>query len=96
VPVRSASLDPIDWRNATVTGSWLTGADQVSSDSGLADSGASGLPAPAAGLEACACSGCGSVKAPLARWPGAAVSGSETESVASPAVLRTSAVVDVS
>ena len=55
--------------------------------------GANALPLPA-GLVALACSGCGSEKLPLTRWPVATELGSETESVPSPAVEITFAVVD--
>ena len=46
-----------------------------------------------AALRARICSGCGSANVPLTRWPGWAVSGSDTLSSALPAVEVTVAVV---
>src|SRR5689334_17861894 len=47
-----------------------------------------------AAFRARACSGCGRLNAPLTRWPVAALLGSATDSVASPAVDTTFAVVE--
>src|SRR4051812_36684643 len=75
--------------NSIVTGSWLTGAIQLSRFS----------PEPIAfGADPCvsdfsprACSGCGRKNAPFTRWPVWSDDGSATDSVAFPAVESTSA-----
>ena len=87
--MRSASLAPIACRNAIVTGSLDTGADQVFNVIGAATppTGRNSPPAPAR-------SGCGSENAPLTSLPVAVSLGSATDSSALPAVEMTLAVVE--
>src|SRR5262249_51273821 len=73
--------------NHSVTGSLDTGA--------LPDTALYAVPVVSA-LVALACSASGNQNDPLTRWPGCAVSGSATLSVALPAVEVTVAPVDVS
>ena len=90
--MRSASLAPIDCVNRTCTGSLETGADQVVRVSGVPLT----VPAPAEvlpGLVPTAFSAVGRLNAPLTRRPGALLLGSVTDSVASPAVEMTFALV---
>src|ERR1700755_3636992 len=71
VPVRKASEAPMACLKATVTASLLTGPVQVSSVVGWPEppTFAAAGPAPAAGLEPEARSGCGSAKAPFTSLP---------------------------
>ena len=87
--MRSASLAPIDCLKFSGTESLLTGPVYVSSVVGAAEppTGAK------AAVRAAAISVCGSENVPLTRWPVAVALGSATESVASPAVEMTVAVV---
>src|SRR3954453_14931233 len=79
--------------NHSVTASLDTGANHWSRFSGLPDTVLYAVPVVSA-LVALACSARGRKNDPLTRWPGCAVSGSTTLSVASPAVLVTVAAVD--
>src|SRR4051812_35105292 len=74
------------WWKITEICSRLTGPGQPSSASGVPDTATKSPPADAR-------SGSASANAPLTRWPGAVALGSTTESVASPAVEVTVAVV---
>jgi hypothetical protein len=69
-----------------------TGPPYVSRLSGVPLTGAYDVPVLAA-LRARACSACGSVNAPLTRWPAAVPPASVTLRIASPAVEMTFAVV---
>src|SRR3954451_6725574 len=96
-PVRSGSLEFTSWLNCSETASFDTGALHVSRFSGEALEPTLLYAVPVLlALRARACSGCGSEKVPLTRWPVAKLLGSSTESSASPAVEVTVAVVDAS
>ena len=95
VPVRSGSPAPMACLKATVTGSLLTGPVQVSNEVGLAEpptaaSARAGAGRRARGLHLQRLRR--ALNAPLTSLPVAVVDGSETMSVASPAVLITFAV----
>ncbi len=90
VPLRSGSLAEIDCLRPMVTGSLAISLGYVRSVNGvvLLGIGANALVGCAA-LVALACSGLASVRSPLTRCPDATGSGSDTLSVALPAVLMT-------
>src|SRR3954454_3210407 len=92
VPGRTPSLAPIACRNSSVTASLLMGPGYLSSPSGPALTGLNAVLVFAA-FSARTVSACGSENAPLTRWPGAFAAVSATDSVASPAVEITLAVV---
>jgi hypothetical protein len=93
VPVLSPSVALIDCLNPIATGSPAIAAGYVSSSSGLALP-VTGAKADAgwAALVASTWTGLSSARVPLTRWPVDWLLGSATVSVASPAVLVTSAV----
>ena len=94
-PVRSASVALIVLRELhrdRVVGD-RAGVGQQVVGLALPPTSASAVPVPAA-LVAAACRADGSENAPLTRWPVAVALGSATDSVASPAVEITLAVVD--
>ena len=83
-------MAPIDCLKPSVTASLLTGPGYVSSVVGLAEppTGANAPPF------AFACSACGITKGPFTSLPVFTESGSETDSVASPAVEMTLADIE--
>src|SRR5690349_6192009 len=89
VPVRSASLAPIDCLKLIVTASLEVGADQVFSVVGLVEP-----PTAANAPPALACSACGNANVPLTSLPVLVELGSATDRVASPAVEITLAVLE--
>src|SRR3954447_7163570 len=94
-PVRSGSVEFTSWLKPSVTASLDVGPFHVSRFSGEAEEPTllNAVPVLAA-LRARACSGCGSTKLPLTRWPVPTEDGSATLSSASPAVEMTFAVVE--